>query len=192
MLNISFDYMTNLCDAIHGEMKRDFEAFMRGNNPRISPARMKKTKRLFKLLDMTSPKPTNNAVHVGDDVQVSRESSDRDEALAAFTKEGKVILDDFKYHNCTLISIDAWRDSEGGWDWNDMHKVEHDIMISEDSDILSNSRKCLAWFRQQGWLTDASKGKVRVDFNDDIIDGILIVIENKNTGEPILALSSIH
>lgn len=100
-------------------------------------------------------------------------------------------MDNVEYFKCSLLSIDAWRD-DGGWDWNDLHKVEEGIMIAEDSPIINDARKCLKWFRDQGFLTEYSKGKCKVDFNNDIIDGLLIVIENKNTGEPVLALSSVH
>ena len=96
-----------------------------------------------------------------------------------------------QYYHCTLLSIDAWRD-ECGWQWNDMFKVERDIYIAHDSRLLDNTRLMLAWMRQQGWLTEQSKGKLTIDWHNEMADGLLCEVLNKNTGEPILALSSIH
>lgn len=97
-----------------------------------------------------------------------------------------------RVYNCTLISIDAWRD-EDGWFWNDLHKMEEGIMITEDSDLLTSSRKLLKYFRDNLCvLNENSKGKVTVDFNNDIMDGVLLTIHHKGTGEPLFALSSIH
>lgn len=95
------------------------------------------------------------------------------------------------YYKCKLISIDAWKD-EGGWVWNNMFTIEEGIFIAEDSDLLTNSRKLLKYFRNTlDVLNENSKGKVRVDFNNDS-EGVLLVVESKSTGEPLFALSSVH
>ena len=77
----------------------------------------------------------------------------------------------------TLLSIDAWRD-ECGWTWNNMFTVEEDIYIA---DTLTN-RSLLKFMRRNGWLTDYSKGRVRVEDT-----GYDIEIQDKNTGEPVFA-----
>lgn len=95
-------------------------------------------------------------------------------------------------YNCSLIQVDAWKECDG-WQWNNIFKLESGIMISEDSDILKSSRKLLKYFRDNlGVLSVYSKGRVSIDWNNDIIDGVLLTVCNKNTGEPLFALSSIH
>jgi len=97
------------------------------------------------------------------------------------------------YYKCKLLSIDAWRDPEGGWDWNNISAIEEGIFIAEDSELLSSSRKLLKYFRDNLCvLSDKSKGRVFVDFGYDIMDGVLIVVHHKGTGEPLFALSSVH
>ena len=97
------------------------------------------------------------------------------------------------YYKCKLLSIDAWRDPEGGWDWNNISAIEEGIFIAEDSELLSSSRKLLKYFRDNLCvLSDKSKGRVFVDFGHDLMDGVLIVVHHKGTGEPLFALSSVH
>jgi hypothetical protein len=91
-------------------------------------------------------------------------------------------------YNCKLISIDAWRD-ENGWFWNDLHCMESGIFIAEDSELLTSSRKLLKYFRDNlQVLNNNSKGKVYIDFNNDIMDGVLLVVHHKGTGEPLFAI----
>ena len=95
------------------------------------------------------------------------------------------------YYTCKLLSIDAWRDGDG-WYWNNISTIEEGIYIAEDSDLLSSSRKLLKYFRDNLCvLSDTSKGKVFVDFNNGG-EGVLIVVHHKGTGEPLFALSSVH
>ena len=97
-----------------------------------------------------------------------------------------------EFYNCKLLSIDAWRD-ECGWYWNDFHTLESGIIIAHDSDIIKSPRKLLRYMRDNlGCLSEYSKGRVSVDFNHGMIDGVLITVHNKSTGEPLFALSSIH
>ena len=77
----------------------------------------------------------------------------------------------------TLLSIDAWRYDEG-WTWNNMFTVEEDVYLEPN---LSN-RRLLSFMRDSGWLSEYSKGKVRIE--DTQYD---IEIQDKNTGEPIFA-----
>ena len=78
----------------------------------------------------------------------------------------------------TLLTIDAWKDTEGGWYWNDMHIVEEDIYIDPS---LSN-RALLAFMRRNHWLSEQSKGRIRIEDTGHDIE-----IQNKNTYEPIFA-----
>ncbi len=82
-----------------------------------------------------------------------------------------------------LVSIDAWRDCDGGWTWNNWFTVEDGVYLGNDI----TARRLLKFMRQSGWLTDESKGRVRVDWEWDIIE-----IQDKNTGEPLLAFTTIH
>ena len=80
--------------------------------------------------------------------------------------------------NCyTLLSIDAWR-YDDGWTWNDIFRVEEDIYLSPDV----TPRRLFSFMRRNGWLTDYSKGRVRLED-----DGYNLVICDRNTGKPIFA-----
>ena len=77
-----------------------------------------------------------------------------------------------------LVSIDAWR-NEFGWYWNNMCSVEDKIYIEDDT----TTRQLLKFMRRNNWLTDYSKGRVRVDWdNFESIE-----IQDRNTGRPLLA-----
>lgn len=79
-----------------------------------------------------------------------------------------------------LLSIDAWRECEGGWTWNNWFSVEKDIYIAESE---LTARKLLKYMRKCNWLSNASKGRLSIED-----DGYNIIIQNKDTFEPILAL----
>ena len=79
-----------------------------------------------------------------------------------------------------LLSIDAWKASEGGWNWNNWHSIESDVYIQEST--LFNARALLKFCRDSDWLTTASKGKLAIDD-----DGYNVVILLKGTQQPILA-----
>jgi hypothetical protein len=85
-----------------------------------------------------------------------------------------------------LLSIDAWRDGEGGWNWNNFFLLEEGIFLPDPT-----PRKVLRFLRNAGFLTDFSKGLLRVDFYPSY-DGTLIEIQHRHTFEPVLALSDIH
>lgn len=85
-----------------------------------------------------------------------------------------------------LLSISALRD-DCGWSWNDVSVVDEKVDMDTVDGLYGNSRKFLKFARDNGWLSEASKGKVKVEFSDDIIE-----IQSKNTSEPILALSKVH
>lgn len=83
-------------------------------------------------------------------------------------------------HIFELRSIDAWREREGGWTWNDSFKLEGGICF--DTAALK-PRTILKKLREWGYLTDHSKGRVRVQDDDSVIE-----IQDKGTGKPLLAL----
>ena len=77
-----------------------------------------------------------------------------------------------------LLSIDAWRCDEG-WTWNAWYPLEEDIYIAPEA---ATPRRVFRMLRN-GYLSEQSKGGVRLDD-----DGYNLVIEDRNTGEPIFAL----
>jgi hypothetical protein len=85
------------------------------------------------------------------------------------------------YTRFDLLSIDAWRECEGGWTWNAWYNLEKDIYFAESE---LTPRKVLKALRKWGFLSDESKGKVSLDD-----DGYNIVIQDKDTYEPIFALA---
>ena len=86
-----------------------------------------------------------------------------------------------------LVSIDAWRDYDGGWAWNDWHTVEDGVYLGNDI----TARRLLKFMRQSGWLTEKSKGRVRIDWHNEMCDPFIEILD-KNTGEPLLAFTTLH
>ena len=82
---------------------------------------------------------------------------------------------------CTPLSIDAWNNGEGSWDWNAWHRMGEDITIDNERD--TTPRKLLAILRDMGYLSDASKGQLCVED-----DGQNLTILMRGTLEPIMAL----
>lgn len=58
-----------------------------------------------------------------------------------------------------VISIDAWRDGEGGWTWNQWFKKGQ----IDDSVCDLPTRKLLAKLREEGFLDSCTAGKVFVE-----------------------------
>ena len=79
-----------------------------------------------------------------------------------------------------LLGIDAYRDCENSWAWDNWFEIEGDIYL--DQSILNNTRKLLEFCRRSGWLTKQSKGHLTIED-----DGYNVVICNRKTHEPILA-----
>lgn len=88
-----------------------------------------------------------------------------------------------------LLGIDAWRDGEGGWTWNQQFVIDDELYI-EEKDLTP--RKILRILREVGYLYNASKGRLYVDMNPGLVDGYLIEIQDRHNSEPLLALSTIH
>ena len=87
-----------------------------------------------------------------------------------------------------LLSIDAWADGEpGSWTWNNHFLLEEGIVWSVDR---LTPRTILSRLRKWGYLTASSKGRLTVD--DEGTAGDMYVVRNRKTGEPLLALSTIH
>jgi len=81
-----------------------------------------------------------------------------------------------------ILSIDAWREPEGGWTWNAWFRIGA-IPVAEFAAIADSPRKLFRWFREAGMLGYASKGRVALED-----DGYNVVIVNKSTREPLFAI----
>jgi hypothetical protein len=78
-----------------------------------------------------------------------------------------------------ILSIDAWRECDGGYTWNAWYDAG-DI----DADAIHwNARKILKYFRDNGYLTEKSAGKCAID--DDQYN---IVIVERSTRRPLFAI----
>ena len=86
-----------------------------------------------------------------------------------------------------LVSIEAWRGYDGGWDWNTWHTVEDGVYLGNDI----TARRLLKFMRQSGWLTEKSKGRVRIDWHNEMMNPMIEILD-KNTGEPLLAFTTLH
>lgn len=86
-----------------------------------------------------------------------------------------------------LVSIDAWHDHDGGWQWNQWYTVEDGVYLGNDI----TARRLLKFMRQSGWLTEKSKGRVRIDWHGEMCEPFIEILD-KNTGEPLLAFTTLH
>lgn len=75
-----------------------------------------------------------------------------------------------------VLSIDAWR-YDGGWTWNEWHH------IGDIASIPEGNRAILRMLRDEGYLSNASCGRVAVED-----DGYNVVVLNKSTRMPLLAI----
>lgn len=79
----------------------------------------------------------------------------------------------------TLLSIDAWRGMEGGWDWNEWHRIG-----TVPATVLNlTPRRLFKYLREAGYLSASSAGRVA---RDD--DGYNVVIVEKNSRRPVYAI----
>lgn len=81
-----------------------------------------------------------------------------------------------------ILSIDAWREPEGGWTWNAWHRVGA-MPVTEFEAIADSPRKLFRRLRDAGMLSEGSKGRVACED-----DGYNVVIVNKSTREPLYAI----
>src|SRR5690606_16382588 len=84
-----------------------------------------------------------------------------------------------RWYKMELRSVDAIKDG-GFWIWNESYVLESDIYWPEQE---LTPRKILKHLRKLGYLAEASKGKVRVADEGEIIE-----IQEARTGRPLLAL----
>jgi len=84
------------------------------------------------------------------------------------------------YYKAELRGIDAWRNEDGLWTWDNSWLIEEGIFMLEDQ---LTSRKIAQHLRKMGYLTAHSKGRIRV-----VDEWPLYEIQDKNTGKPFLAL----
>ena len=84
-----------------------------------------------------------------------------------------------RWYKAELRGIDAVR-HDGIWTWNESYVIESDIYWHEEG---LTPRRILRQLRIWNHLSQASKGKLRVVAEDDIIE-----IQDKGTGRPLLAL----
>jgi len=80
-----------------------------------------------------------------------------------------------------ILSIDAWRDRHGYWTWNQW--FDAGSIDKQTFESLKTNRQIIAWFRENGFITAASAGKVCID--DDQHN---IVICQKSNRMPLFAI----
>lgn len=85
-----------------------------------------------------------------------------------------------KYYKIEIREIDAWRDEEGLWFWNESFILADDVFWNSED---FTPRKILKQLRNWNFLSPSSKGRVRV-----VDEGDLVEVQEKSTGRPILAL----
>ena len=83
------------------------------------------------------------------------------------------------YYKADLVSIDAWKE-DGGWTWNASYTVGCDIIMADSAITARNVTKML---RKMDFLTQASKGRVKVSDEWPIIE-----VQLKSNGRPLFAL----
>lgn len=79
-----------------------------------------------------------------------------------------------------ILSIEAWGNSRDGYEWNSWHKIGE--VSKKEFEILNTNRKILKFLRNEGYLSDMSKGRVLID--DDQYN---IVICDRSR-KPLLAI----
>lgn len=80
-----------------------------------------------------------------------------------------------------ILSIDAWRDNEGGWQGNSWCRAG--TIDKATFEALKTNRQTLRYLRDAGHLSAYSAGRVSVED-----DGYNVVICDRSTGEPIIAI----
>jgi hypothetical protein len=78
-----------------------------------------------------------------------------------------------------VLSIDAWRNCDNGWDWNDWRKVGRiDVSVCN-----LPARALLKVMRDEGYLSAYSAGRVAVED-----DGYNVVIVQRSDNMPLYAI----
>ncbi len=102
-----------------------------------------------------------------------------------------------------LLNIDAWRDGEGGWSWNDARRIRSGVSLADIAETrgdggppdaptrLMRTRRILRWMRDEGMLSARSAGKVTIDWDGfNAGDGCPLEVQHKNTREPLFAFQA--
>lgn len=85
-----------------------------------------------------------------------------------------------------VTTIEALPDDFGGWYWNDQWRAGQ---IEIGGGKLT-TRKVLKALRDEGYLSEYSKGRVRIDWLESYMDeGSICEIQNKDTYRPIFFIS---
>lgn len=80
-----------------------------------------------------------------------------------------------------VVSIEAWREPDGGWFWNAAYNLP--VKPSFDPDEMT-PRKLLRLLREEDVLSNWSKGRVRVvEFGECDFE-----VQDKGTREPLIAV----
>lgn len=79
-----------------------------------------------------------------------------------------------------ILSIDAIK-SDVCWDWNYWVRVGE--IPPEEFELLTSDRKSIRYFRDNGYLSDYSKGRVAIED-----DGYNLVVVSKSTRQPLFAI----
>lgn len=88
------------------------------------------------------------------------------------------------FREMNVLSIDAWREGDS-WTWNAWYK-RGTLTVREFSKLGAHRpqvRRTLAWFREEGYLSDASKGAVELED-----DGHNLVVLDRRTRKPLFAI----
>lgn len=108
-----------------------------------------------------------------------------DRASLLETVEKAIDEDGRQLAELNVLSIDAWRDGDG-WTWNNWFK-RGTLTVRKFQKLgcttRQQTRATLAWFREQGYLSDSSKGAVTLED-----DGYNITVLDRRTREPLFAI----
>jgi len=79
-----------------------------------------------------------------------------------------------------VLSVEAWR-SDLSWTWNNWWNIG--LISRQVLSKLTSDRAIIKWFRDEGYLSEFSKGKVKLEH-----DGYNIVVCEKGNGCPLFAI----
>lgn len=125
------------------------------------------------------------ALRAIDPMRDPRAVSAREQAIAMF--ESAIDADGSMLAEMRVLSIDAWRDAEGGWTWNNWHArgtvTRREFARECNHYTRAGVRRTLRWFRENGYLSAESAGRVALED-----DGHNLVVTDRATGEPLFAI----
>ena len=112
------------------------------------------------------------------------QSLDRESLIT--TVAGSIDEDGRAFQTMNVLSIDAWRERSGGWTWDHWHK-RGTLTVREFGRLGCRTRQetrvTLTWLREQGYLSEDSKGAVTIE--DDQYN--LTVLDRKPR-KPLIAI----